>query len=93
MNIITDFDQQLMCQIVIWLGSILAGIGMLKISFWVVGELFPGVWERKIQSPGLKRFLTGSGNRIVFGIGGILTLLFGLASVGLALLLQRWFAS
>ena len=81
-------EPELGTTIMIWLGWILAVIGLLKIIFYLIGECAPSVWD-KVKSPSIKRFLTGKGNRIVFGLGGLLTLIFGLGSVGLALLIRR----
>ena len=69
-------------------GWLLAGIGALKVVIYFVGELFPGVYGR-LKSDGLRRFLTGNGNRLVFGLGGFLTVILGLVFVILGLFVGR----
>ena len=84
----TFLDPDFAVTIIIVLGLIMAGLGFLKMVFYLVGELKPQAWD-KIKSPTIRKFLTGHGNRLLFGLGGFLTVLFGLAAVGIALLI-RW---
>ena len=50
-------------RLILWGGWILAGIGAFKVLIYLIGELFPGAY-RRIRSDGLRRFLTGTGNRL-----------------------------
>ncbi len=74
---------------VIVLGWLLVVIGVLKIIFYLVGEIRPGTWN-KIKSPTIKKMLTGKVNRLVFGLGGLITILFGLGSIGIAYLIRHF---
>ena len=75
-----------------WGGVVLLVLGLIKLVVYAVGRYRPGLFEG-IQSPTLKRFLSGKGNRMVFGLGGLVTVLAGgafmLASRGLAWLLEQ----
>ena len=51
-------------------------IGALKMVIWVVGEIWPKAYTR-FKSPAVRKFMTGNGNRLLFGLGGLLTALFG----------------
>lgn len=79
-------DPQLGLKLVVWGGWALAALGALKVVVYLVGEFFPGAFAG-IRSPSARKFLTGTGNRLLFGAGGLLTLLLGLVFVGLGLLL------
>ena len=82
------FEPDLAVKIIIVLGLIMAGLGFLKMIFYLVGELKPNAWA-KIKSPSIRKFLTGNGNRLLFGLGGFITILFGLGAIGIALLIRR----
>lgn len=75
-----------------WGGFVLLVIGLLKLLIYGIGRYRGGCVEG-ISSPTLKRFLSGKGNRLVFGVGGLITVLAGgafmLASRGLAWLLEQ----
>ncbi len=75
-----------------WGGLVLVGIGGLKLVVYAVGELRPGLFD-SIRSETLRRFFTGRGNRMVFGLGGLITAAVGgffmLGARGLALLLEQ----
>ena len=75
-----------------WGGFVLLVIGLLKLVIYAIGRYRSG-WLEGISSPTLKRFLSGKGNRLVFGVGGWITVLAGggfmLASRGLAWLLEQ----
>lgn len=74
------------------LGSwLLIAMGAAKLAIYLVGECLPQVYA-KVQSVGFKRFLTGTGNRVVFGLLGLLTLLLGLVFLGLAYVVRHLFA-
>lgn len=66
--------------IIVALGWLLVIAGTIKLLLWMMGEFFPRCWS-KIKSPSMKSFLTGPGNRIVFGIGGLVTLLLGAGAI------------
>lgn len=72
-----SFDPALGLKLVIVGGWILAAIGGLKVLVYLVGEFAPGIYAG-FRSDGMKRFLTGKGNRLVFGLGGLVTALLGL---------------
>lgn len=73
-------------------GWSLALLGALKLVAYLVGEFAPGAWSR-VRSEWLRRCLVGKGNRLLFGLGGFLTLLLGLVFVGLGELLLRFQSS
>lgn len=81
-------EPELASQIIFWLGWLMVAIGALKLSFYVIGEINPSAWSR-IKSPSVRKIFTGTGNRLLFGLGGLLTVLFGLASVGVAILIRK----
>ncbi|MCB1063463.1 MAG: hypothetical protein KDN20_11155 [Verrucomicrobiae bacterium] len=74
-----------------WGGVVLVAIGVLKMGFYAVGVTWPDALNR-IHSETLRQFFTGKGNRLVFGIGGLITAAVGgffmLASRGMAMLLE-----
>jgi hypothetical protein len=71
-----------------WL-LILMGAG--KLAVYLVGEFAPQAYA-KVRSVGFKRFLTGTGNRLVFGLLGAFTLLLGVVFLGLAYLVRHLFS-
>lgn len=75
-------------KLVIWGGWILAALGAFKVVVYLIGEIAPGAYAR-IRSESFRRFLTGTGNRLLFGLGGVLTLLLGLFFVAVGALLAR----
>ena len=85
MNLI---DPALGLKLVIIGGWALALLGALKLVVYLVGELAPGAYAR-IRSETFRRFVTGKGNRLLFGLGGFLTLLLGLVFVILGLIATR----
>lgn len=78
-------DPALGMRLVIVGGWALAFLGALKMVIYLVGEIAPGAYAR-IRSETFRKFLTGNGNRLLFGLGGFLTLLLGLVFVGLGYL-------
>ncbi|MCB1086180.1 MAG: hypothetical protein KDM63_03985 [Verrucomicrobiae bacterium] len=78
--------------IVWWGGVILLVMGLLKIGIYALGVLKPGLYEG-ISSVTVKRFFTGKGNRLVFGLGGLITAAVGgffmVAAKGLELLMEH----
>jgi len=74
---------------VILLGWLLVAIGGLKIVFYLVGEIRPATWN-KIKSPTVKKMLTGKINRLVFGLGGLITILLGFGSIGIAYVIRHF---
>ena len=69
-------------QIIIFGGWILIALGITKLLIWLMGEMFPGVYS-KIQSHRARDFMTGLGNRLIFGGGGLVTVLLGWGFVAL----------
>lgn len=61
----------------ITIGSwLLIAMGLAKMMIYLIGELLPGVYS-KIKSEKTRKFMTGTGNRIVFGLLGFVTVLIG----------------
>lgn len=67
------------------LSWILIFLGAGKLVIGMIGEWFPSAYSR-IQSEWVKKFLTGNGNRLLFGLGGLLTVLLGVAGLALGAL-------
>lgn len=67
---------------------ILLGIG--KMAIYAVGECIPGAYA-KIKSEQVRKFLTGKGNRLLFGLGGFITALLGFIALGLGYFLAFLF--
>ncbi len=61
-------------------------LGLGKMVIYAIGEFAPRAYER-IRSEKARKFMTGKGNRLLFGLGGFLTALFGF----ICLLLGRLF--
>lgn len=61
-------------------------LGLGKMVIYAIGEFVPRAYER-IRSEKARKFMTGKGNRLLFGLGGFLTALFGF----ICLLLGRLF--
>jgi len=81
-------DPEWAIRITILLSWIMIALGLLKMIIWIIGEFFPKAYER-LKSSGAKKFMTGSGNRLVFGLLGFLTLLFGCFGL-VAAAFMRW---
>lgn len=81
-------EPQLASRIIFWLGWLLIFLGVLKIALYLAGELKPSLWD-KIKSPSLRRLLTGTGNRLLFGLGGLITALFGAGSIAIAVFIRH----
>jgi|688.fasta_scaffold881061_2 hypothetical protein len=73
-------------KIVILGGWTLVFLGAIKMAIYLVGELAPQAWSR-VRSEWVRKFVLGTGNRILFGLGGSATVLLGLVFVGLGKLL------
>ncbi len=78
-------------RLVMYGGWALVALGLLKIVIWTIGELAPGCYQH-IKSEGVRKFLTGKGNRLLFGLGGFITALLGGVFIGLAFLMRFLFA-
>ena len=63
-------------------------IGLFKMVIWLVGEIWPDAYKR-FKSPTVRRFMTGKGNRLLFGLGGFLTALLGAVCLALGSFLER----
>lgn len=87
MNLI---DPAVSMRLVIVGGWFLAVLGALKLVIYLVGEFAPDAYSR-IRSETFRKFLIGKGNRLIFGIGGFLTLILGLVFVGLGMLIAFLF--
>ena len=61
---------------------LLIALGLLKVMIYIVGELLPGAYS-KIKSEKARKFMTGNGNRLVFGLLGAFTVLLGVAFLSL----------
>lgn len=70
-----------------WLSWALVISGVGQIIIYIVGELFPGLYSR-IRSEWIRKLFIGNGNRLVFGAGGVLTLILGGIFLGLAALIE-----
>ena len=81
-------DPEFGTTLIMWLGWILFALGAFKMVIYLIGEVSPSAWG-KIKSPTFKKLLTGTGNRLLFGLGGFLTALFGIGAVGIAILLRK----
>jgi len=81
-------DPDLALRLVITGGWLLAALGILKLLFYALGELLPGFYKG-IKSDSVRKFLTGNSNRLIFGLGGFVTVILGVVFVGLGLLLRR----
>lgn len=79
--------QQAAPVLVFWGGFLLVFLGAIKMTVYLIGEFYPGAFAR-IRSGGLRKFLTGTGNRLVFGLGGFLTAGLGAVFMILAKALQ-----
>lgn len=66
---------------------LLIAIGAIKMGVWLLGEICPDAYKR-FKSPGVRKFMTGNGNRLLFGLGGFLTALLGGVCLGLGALLE-----
>ncbi|HRQ88557.1 MAG TPA: hypothetical protein PLA50_07155 [Bacteroidia bacterium] len=75
-------DPALGIKLIVVGGWCLAALGALKVVLYLVGEFVPNAYAW-IKSEGLRRFLTGKGNRLLFGVGGAATVLLGLVFVGI----------
>lgn len=75
-------DPELALKLISILSWVLIILGLGKMAIYALGEWAPSVYER-IKSEGVKTFLTGKGNRWLFGFGGFITALIGV--FGLAL--------
>lgn len=80
-------DPNVACKLIIGGGWLLAALGAIKMVIYAVGEFFPGAYSR-IRSVGFRKVITGKGNRLIFGLGGILTLFLGLIFVVLGIFVR-----
>lgn len=84
----TLIDPDWAIRLTVILSWVMIALGLLKMIFWVIGEFFPHAYDN-IKSKAAKKFMTGSGNRLVFGLLGFLTLLFGVFGL-VAAAFMRW---
>ena len=70
-------------------GWSLAVLGAIKMGIYLIGELAPQAWSR-VRSEWVRKFVLGKGNRLLFGLGGFVTVLLGLVFVGLGELLLHF---
>ena len=63
-------------KIVIWGGWALIILGAAKMILWIVGEVFPNAYKN-LKSETTRKFMTGTGNSLLFGLGGFVTALLG----------------
>ncbi len=78
--------QKAMLDLVVWLGWAMFVLGVLKMIVYALGEFRPGIWDG--MSGAVKKFMTGKSNRWLFGLGGLLTALFGIGTVGAVALIR-----
>lgn len=69
-------EPKLGLQVITFGGWVLIALGVAKLLIWLAGEMFPGVYN-KIESRKARNFMTGTGNRLIFGCGGLVTVLLG----------------
>ena len=69
-------DPALAVRLISVLSWILIGLGLSKIVVFAIGEWMPGAYS-KIRSEWFRKLCTGKGNRLLFGLGGLLTALIG----------------
>ena len=79
-------DPVIALRIVIIGGWSLVLLGAIKMVIYLIGEIAPGTWSR-VRSEWIRRFVVGKGNRLLFGLGGFITVVLGLVFVGLGELL------
>ena len=84
-------DPELGIRLTLVFSWILVVLGVGKMILYGVGEFFPQAFQ-KVKSEGVRKFLTGTGNRLLFGLGGFLTALFGGFGL-LAAQFMRWVLS
>lgn len=82
-------DPALGVRLTITLSWILIILGLLKLVLFLVGEFFPNAFAN-VKSAAVKKFLTGTGNRLLFGLGGFATALIGFLGL-LAGRFLEWF--
>ena len=83
-------DPELSLQLVKVLSWILIVLGVAKMVLYAIGEWIPSAYT-KVKSETAKKFLTGSGNRFLFGLGGFITLLLGVGGLALGYLFAHLF--
>lgn len=69
--------QHVSVALVWWGGVVFLGLGLLKLLVYAVGRWRPRFYQR-LGSETVRGFLTGKGNRLLFGIGGVVTAGLGL---------------
>jgi len=91
MSPVPTIDPDLAFRLIIVLSWMLVFLGVLKLAIYLVGECLPGAYAR-VKSETVRKFLTGTGNKIVFGLLGLLTVLAGFAFLGLGYLVRYLFS-
>ncbi|MEX2581280.1 MAG: hypothetical protein WD342_19645 [Verrucomicrobiales bacterium] len=81
-------DPGLGFKLIVWGGALLTLIGVLKLAIWAFGEFAPGTYS-KIESEKVRSLFVGKTNRLVFGLGGLVTAVLGLIFVCLGILFER----
>ncbi len=74
-------DPELSLRMIKLLSWVLILLGVGKMTIYAIGEWFPAAYA-KVKSGQVRNFLTGKGNRLLFGLGGLLTALLGLGGPG-----------
>jgi|GEM_PF-1561676 len=80
-------DPDLSFVLILVMGWMLVGLGAIKLVIWLIGECKPSLY-RNVKDGWLRKSLTGGGNRLIFGLLGFLTVLFGFFAIGAAYLLR-----
>ncbi len=91
MSPVPTIDPDLAFRLIVVLSWMLVFLGALKLAIYLVGECLPGAYAR-VKSARVREFLTGNGNRLVFGLLGLFTVLAGLAFLGLGYLMRSLFS-
>jgi hypothetical protein len=79
-------EPEVALRLVIIGGWSLVALGAIKMVIYLIGELAPQAWSR-VRSEWVRKFVLGKGNRLLFGLGGFVTVVLGLVFVGLGELL------
>lgn len=80
-------DPEVSLKLIKALSWVLILLSLAKLLLYAIGEWAPSVYSR-IKSDAVKKVITGKGNRLLFGLGGILFLLFGIACLALAYFIE-----
>ena len=64
-----------------WLSIISVVLGVFHLVVYIIGEFSPGAYKR-ISSDGFRKILVGTGNRLMWGCGGLFMLVVGIIGFG-----------